>query len=397
MVAYCSKCPRRATHRCKACCVTTARYCSKECQKLDWPEHKWECASKASYRPDNADKLVRAVYRLCLPQAMVELKEFGFIRATMVDNVSELFEFWVDFIMSLEISSRSIRNWQQDGVLSSIIELGYQKTGRKRRESKAYQWYREHAWIIDPTRGVPRRLMDAPQTNQLRFRRWLGYPNSAFRNIRTVMETWPRTKAVCYDLCEHIFNHWTLLPPSALWQDFGFCVCRHYQEEKSLVDIYKHVFELHTFEEFWTACDKASLMTLLQPILSTHGWAIPTELQDVLRNPPMSDNSTPIWALKGFLMSDSERAIRSAPSAPKLADFGFPNARSLTDIMELRRLYRILLLDKQIRPLKLQAAATKGDLYGFSELVLGFKKAERVLFGRLLRRDEEDSDISYAF
>ena len=313
----------------------------------------------------------------------------------MVDNVSELFEFWVDFITSLEISSRSIRNWQRDEVLSSIIDLGYQKTGRKRRESKTYQWFREHAWIIDPTYGVPRRLMDAPQTSQMRFRRWLGFPNATFRNIRTVMGTWPQTKAICYDFCEHVFRHWALLPPGGLWQDFGFCVCRDYQEEKLLVDIYKRVFELHTFEEFWTACDNASLMTLLEPILSTYGWQIHTELQDVLRNPPMSDKGTPVWTLKGFLMSDYERVIRDVPSEPILAGFGFPNAQSSNDIMELRRLYRILLFDKKIRPLKLQAAATNGDLYDFCQFILGFKEAERELFGRLIRRDTED--IDYAF
>lgn len=396
MVAYCAKCPRRVTHRCKACRVTTAHYCSKECQRLDWPEHKWECDSKASYRPDEADKLVRAVHRRCLPHAMVELKEFGFIRAAMVDNTSELFDFWADFILSLEISSRSIRGWERDGVLASIIDVGYQNTGRKRRESNAYQWFKAHAWIIDPTHShVPSNFINASRTGEKRFRRWLGYPDTMFHNIRTVMKTWPQTKTACYEMCEHIFNNWDLLPPSGLWQEFGFCVCRHYQEEKLLVDIYKRVFELHTFEEFWTASDKGLLMTLLEPILSTYGWRRRAELEDVLRYPPMSHNTTPVWSLKGFLMSDYEGVIRNAPSESIWAQYGFPNARSLADIMELRRLYRTILFDKRVRPLELQNAATKRDLYEFCESVVGFGKAERELFGRLLPRDVEE--IEYAF
>ncbi|EPS98793.1 hypothetical protein FOMPIDRAFT_1024523 [Fomitopsis schrenkii] len=391
MVAHCAKCPKRVTHRCKACRVTTAHYCSKECQRLDWPEHKWECDSKASSQPDEADKLVRAAHRLCLPHAMVQLEEFGFVRAAMVDNISELFGFWVDFITSLEVSSRSIRNWRRDGVLASSIDVGYQNTGRKRRESEGYQWFQEHAWIIDPSHGVPRSLINAPRARETAFRQWLGYPDAMFRNIRTVMKTWPRTKVACYEMCEHIFNHWALLPPSGLWQDFGFCVCRHYREEKLLEDIYKRVFELHTFEEFWTACDKGSLMTLLEPILSAYGWRIRrhAELQDVLRYPPMSDKTTPVWTLKGFLMSDYEGVIRNAPSESIWAEFGFPNARSLADIMELRRLYRTLLFDKRVRPLELQNAATNGDLYDFCESILGFRKAQRELFGRLLGRDVE--------
>lgn len=77
MGLHCAKCSERATKRCKACLISSANYRSKECQWLDWPEHKFECGSKSPSELDTADLLVRAVYRRHIPIDMDTLKDYG--------------------------------------------------------------------------------------------------------------------------------------------------------------------------------------------------------------------------------------------------------------------------------------------------------------------------------
>lgn len=40
-MSTCSVCDKRAPHNCAKCEITS--YCSRECQKLDWPSHKINC------------------------------------------------------------------------------------------------------------------------------------------------------------------------------------------------------------------------------------------------------------------------------------------------------------------------------------------------------------------
>ncbi|KZT71512.1 hypothetical protein DAEQUDRAFT_109300 [Daedalea quercina L-15889] len=391
MTAHCAKCPKRAVKRCKACGVSSASYCSQDRQELDWPDHKYECDSKAHSQLDSADQLVRAVYRRSLPPDMGTLGDWGFVRAAMVGKIFELFEFWVDFIVYLEIPSRSLRNWRRDNVLPRIIRLGYQKLGRANK-GKAFKWFQENSWIIDPSvGGVPRNFGHEQQAGAARFRQWVGFPDAVFRDIEAAKSTWPKTKTVCYDFYQNLLNHFALLPPTTLWMDFGFCVCRSCREEKKLEDIYKRVFQLHTFDEFWTARDNGSLMSLIELLLSTYEWRRRAELSDILQTPPSTNQTKPVWVLKGFLLCDYDGVIRNAPYEPVFAEYGFPNARGRADTVELRRLYRRLLFDANVRPLVLQEAATEENLYNFADSILGVGKEERELFSFLLRRNIAES------
>ncbi|KAH9938032.1 uncharacterized protein B0H18DRAFT_1020 [Fomitopsis serialis] len=385
MGLFCAKCPKYATKRCKGCQVSSANYCSKDCQEQDWPEHKFECESKASIEIGTADRLVRAAHRRRLPHDMATLSEWGFVRAAMDNSIHELLDFWVEFIVSLEIPSRSLRNWRRDQVLCQIIELGYQKSGRASK-SQAFKWFKEHRWIIDPSLGAPPNIRQGPADASTRFQRWIGLPAAAFQNIDAVRSTWPESKRTCYDMSELVFNHFAILPPTTLWIDFGFCVCRNDREEKKLEDIYRRLLELHTFEEFWTAYGNGTLISLMDPLLSAFEWRKRAELLDVFQNPTPSSDSKSVWVLKGAILADGTGSIMREPSHPVSVEYGFCNARSVDDVKELKRLYMRLFLDVNVRPLKLHEVAVADGLYGFANNVLGFGKEEKEVFGRLLGR-----------
>ncbi|TFY64722.1 hypothetical protein EVJ58_g2443 [Rhodofomes roseus] len=321
---------------------------------------------------------------------MDTLKDYGFVRAAMVDNIHELMDFWAEFIVSLEISSGSIRNWRRDGILCQIIELGYNETGRASR-SQAFKWFQGHQWIIDPRMGPPRNLGQERQAVDARFRLWTGLPEVAFRDHDAVRPTWSQNKRTCYDFSSQVFNHFALLPPAAIWIDFGFCVCSNGRQEKKLEDIYKRFFELHTFEEFCSARENGTLVSLIDPLLPAFGWRKRTELLDVLQNHSSSSNFKLVWSLKAAILSDFPPAFLQEPCKPMLREYGFYNVRTADEAKELKRLYRRLFLDANVRPLKLHEVATAGELYSFANYVLGFGKEERALFGRLLRKRAADS------
>ncbi|TFY56595.1 hypothetical protein EVJ58_g7541 [Rhodofomes roseus] len=297
MVTYCAKCARYATKRCKGCTLSSANYCGRDCQEQDWPEHKFECNAKCG-QLDEADRLVRAVHRHHIPDDIDTLEEYGFVLAARIGNLHELFDFWVDFIVTLEIPAKSLRQWRRNRVLCQVIELGYAKTGLAGR-SQPFKW--------------------------------------------------------------------------------------------TLEDVYRRLCQLHTFDEIWLTYEESALGSLVEPLLSSCGWHKREELLDVLRIPSYLGRSMAIWQLKGVIAIDSDTYLVHESHLPLSKLYGFCNAESIGDIRELKRLYRRLLWDANIRPLRLHEIAVKGELYRFAKSILGFGKREKEIFGWLLGEIVEES------
>jgi len=366
--------------------MSSANYCSKDCQEQDWPEHKFECASMSSFQLDTADHLVRAAHRRHIPQDIDTLIEYRFVYAAKIGSVHELFDFWVDFIVGLEIPAKSLRNWRQARVLCQVIELVYAKSGRASR-SQAFRWFQEHRWIIEPSLGIPQAVEEDEQATIARFSHWTGVPDATRPDMDEIKETWPAAKAFCFNLCEHIFCHIAVIPPTDLWVHFGFCVCRNNGEEKQLKDIYEHLFQLYTFEEFWLAYEDRTLWFLVDSSLPVHGWHRRTELLGILQAPPFCGCSQIVWLLKGIVLFDSDTFIVHEKHHPLTVMYGFSNARSVADVKELKRLYRRLLLDANVCPLQLHEVAIADEIYSFANSTLGFGSAEKALFRWLLRAE----------
>ncbi|KAH9833665.1 uncharacterized protein C8Q71DRAFT_772010 [Rhodofomes roseus] len=390
MVTYCAKCARYATKRCKGCTLSSANYCGRDCQEHDWPEHKFECNAKCG-QLDEADRLVRAVHRHHIPDDIDTLEEYGFVLAARIGNLHELFDFWVDFIVTLEIPAKSLRQWRRNRVLCQVIELGYAKTGLAGR-SQPFKWYQRHRWIVEPSLGIPRRDVEQKQQAAIaRFCRWTGLPDPDHPDIDAIKRTWPVSQKLCFDLCEHIFRHIGFLPPTDIWTQFGFCVCRNDHEVRTLEDVYRRLCQLHTFDEIWLTYEESALGSLVEPLLSSCGWHKREELLDVLQIPSYLGRSMAIWQLKGVIAIDSDTYLVHESHLPLSKLYGFCNAESIGDIRELKRLYRRLLWDANIRPLRLHEIAVKGELYRFAKSILGFGKREKEIFGWLLGEIVEES------
>lgn len=180
-------------------------------------------------------------------------------------------------------------------------------------------------------------------------------------------------------------SRWCL--PQVCGTDFGFCVCRDSHEEKKLRDIYRRIFQLHSLRDFWTICSRGVLSTIVEPLLSTFQLRRREELLDVLRVSLPGGNAKAVWPLKGFILSHYDAVIMGDPAIPISTPYGFCNVGSVADVKELKRLYRRLLFDANVRPLRLHEAADEGRIYDFADSILRFGKRERELFRVLLRSD----------
>ncbi|TFY56590.1 hypothetical protein EVJ58_g7542 [Rhodofomes roseus] len=322
-----------------------------------------------------------------MPHDTDTLHEYGFVRATKAGTLHELFDFWIEVIVTLEIPARSLRVWRRNWVLCREIKLAYANSGRV-STSQAFEWFQANQWIVEQCLPIPQRFEDEQDADVARVCQYTGLPHPRDPNLREIRAALPNSQAICYDLCQGIFCHISIFPPTHLWILFGFGVCKSDSEERTLEEIYKRLFQLHPFEEIWRAYDTGVLGDLIEPLLSAYepGWGRRRELLYVLEAPRFPGyNWELVWRLKAAVLIEEPYLINQ-PGHPLRIFYGFGNAESMDDVRELKRLYRRLFRDDNVIPTELHRAAVKWELYRFVDSILGFERREQRLFRRLLRR-----------
>ncbi|KAF9802605.1 hypothetical protein IEO21_09872 [Rhodonia placenta] len=197
-------------------------------------------------------------------------------------------------------------------------------------------------------------------------------------SMRPILSSWPESKSTCYRFCGTILSNWHPAPMEEGWVTFGFCACPDEFSESELGVIYRTLLERCTFNEFWHAYDEYSLIALFD----RHGLKdarlrIPN-LEVVLNGSPRAS----VWYLKQFVVDETESV---APRLSVCADYGFDKCNSPSLVEDLKRIYKQLLLEAHVDPVKLHEVCIAGNLFRFASGFMKFKKAEKKRSARLMK------------
>ncbi|KAJ7757491.1 hypothetical protein B0H16DRAFT_1885519 [Mycena metata] len=359
-------CGDPASKRCSGCTLSTAWYCSAECQRENWVKHIFECNPRRSIT--TTDHLARAVTQHLFPEDPQTVKDFGFSRAFSMENRRNLLGLYIGLIERLKVSPKKIQQWQAAGTLVPNIKATFEAI----------------PWVLDPKLSPP-----SDPVVQMQQRAWQyirGRPNTdTVDQIAAERSTWPKEKQHCDLLCNLILSE--MHPPpelDELWVTFGFCACSE-AEERILAAVYTELIQDKkcTFEELYHAYESSTLIALFDSKkLGTQAKQIP-HLEVVLKGSPKAFQS--VWYLKQFVASRDE-GKRPIPSVT--VDYGFMNClKNEAERTLLKDLYRqvFALPHAPFDPMKLHEACIQGKLYEYVEGLLKLRKKDQKVLKRLLK------------
>ncbi|KAJ6520360.1 hypothetical protein C8R45DRAFT_808200 [Mycena sanguinolenta] len=373
----CKACGKPASKRCAGCTVPTAWYCSTDCQRHNWAEHRFECHPRST-----ADHLALAVRKNLIPDDPQTCEDFGFARAFSIENKSSLLGLYIGLIERLQVSPKKVRQWQTEGKLVENIKATFSTLPAHSRGGY-YPWFLRNQWILDPKLPAPRNPANEMMTRGWQYVR--GRPNTDSPDrIAAEMSSWPEEKRACQLLCNLILSQMHPSPELEIWVTFGFCACHDEEDERRLARVYTELIQFGkcTFEELYRAYQTSALTALFD----SKGLRAQTEtishLDEVLKRSPRVFPS--VCYLKQLVMTQG-KGPEPIPSVT--ADYGFINCVDERETSLLKDLYRQIFALPRARAdlMKLHVACIQGKLYDFVGRLIKLQKRDQKIFKRLLR------------
>ncbi|TFY64473.1 hypothetical protein EVJ58_g2588 [Rhodofomes roseus] len=377
----CANCKGPATRRCTGCTASefSVWYCTPQCQKTHWAEHRYECGPTRELTP--ADYLARAVYRGRMPDNVATMLNYGLL-GPWTEPATTLFEVYTSVIRDLGVPAKKIHQWRRSGRLhQELLKQLEQHPGERQRY--LHTWLERRPLIFGnpiKTAGITTQVATQMLSPAMRY---AGLPE--WYTIDDVRQ------ADMPDLWQYCFDLRVLLTPLHLmrvpkygfdWICFGFCTTNDEDGERRMRDLYADLMDRCTFDEFYAATRNASLISLFDAnFLGAEMRSLPN-LEDMLRTVPLSFRV--VYLLKQYVLCESIKLHEHVAN-----NFGFASCRGETEKADLRALYRRLFDEMHVDPLVLQHAAAQGRLYEAAETACGFKfkGAEKALFRRLLKEE----------
>ncbi|KAJ6601300.1 hypothetical protein DFH09DRAFT_1127382 [Mycena vulgaris] len=377
----CKRCGKPASKRCSGCTLSTAWYCSADCQRQNWVVHIFECNPRRSI--NTGDHLAFAVEENLFPEDLQTCEDFGFTRAFSIENRSKLLGLYIGLIQRLGVSPKKVRQWQIEGTLVDNIKGAFSILPAQARGGY-YPWFLENQWVLDPKLPRPGDPVEEMMLRCWRYVRHDGRPNAdTHEDIIAEMSSWPERKQACHLLCNLILSQMHPSPDFDIWVTFGFCACRNEREEGKLAGVYTALIksERCTFDELYRAYDSSALLPLFDSKgLREEREAIPF-LEEVLKGSPTMFQS--VWYLKQFVNA-KEEGITPIPSIT--VDYGFMNClNNEAEKVLLKDLYTQIFELPRVDPMKLHEACIQGKLYDHIGQLLKLKKKDQKVLKRLLK------------
>ncbi|KAJ7157116.1 hypothetical protein C8R46DRAFT_419767 [Mycena filopes] len=256
----CKNCGDPASKRCSACSLSTAWYCSPNCQRQNWVAHIFECNPRRAIT--TADHLALAVHQNLFPEDLQTMEDFGFTRAFSIENRRNLLGLYIGLIERLGISAKTVGQWRVAGTLIPNIKAAFETLPSNSRGGY-YPWFRKNEWVLDPKLPLP----GDPKIEMMQ-RAWQyirGRPNAdTMDQIVAERASWPKEKQACDLLCTLILSEMHPSPELDIWITSGFCACEDEAEEQILAAVYIELIRQKkcTFDELYQAYKSSSLIAL---------------------------------------------------------------------------------------------------------------------------------------
>ncbi|KAF7347379.1 MYND-type domain-containing protein [Mycena venus] len=384
----CRECGKPASKRCASCTLSTAWYCSADCQRRNWIEHIFECNPRRNI--NTSDYLALAVHKNLFPDDPQTCEDFGFARAFSIENRSSLLGLYIGLIERLKISPKKIRQWQVEGTLVENIKATFSTVPAHSR-GRYYPWFLRNQWVLDRRLPRPRDPVDEMMMRGWQYVR--GGPNTDTPDeIAAEMSDWSEDKQACQLLCNLILSQMHPSPELAIWVTFGFCACHDEEGERRLAWVYTELIKFGkcTFEELYHAYHTSALTSLFNSKgLTAQTEAIP-HLEEVLKRSPRVFHS--VCYLKQFVLAQGEGA---EPIPSVTLDYGFINCIDEAETSRLKDLYRQIFALPRARAdlMKLHEACVQGKLYDYVGQLVKFQKRDKKVFKRLLKNPYPLPDV----
>jgi len=267
----CMHCRRSSEFRCQKC---RSSYCSKRCQRKDWPRHVFICA--VPYRPNNFDRLElclrKRFFAICDDAGYSQLVKdlfaddhicrfFGFINCIDQSEVGYLIHLYLLMPQRLKtVLDRLVRDgWN----LGDSIDVWVQKCQAKDLKIPATECF---SWFLS------RRKTGFAIPNWEGQYIYQGYglrvAEQAFNVPPASDDPPPLSSAQCSIMLLYIillrpFNN---IPDihHAEWAKFGFCYCTSFAQREALASAYVHLVDANTplsdVVHAWTTSSMSQLM-----------------------------------------------------------------------------------------------------------------------------------------
>ncbi|EJD51442.1 hypothetical protein AURDEDRAFT_181799 [Auricularia subglabra TFB-10046 SS5] len=386
----CAVCPEPGTKLCSSC--KSVRYCSAKCQKAHWAEHRFTC------RPDkisSSDRLVHAVLKNAMPTHPEVLLAFGFMEINKLDggrDLRDLIQFWRHVVDDRKVTAKMIESWRKRQAISASVLHAVSEGPWTAERVFWHNWIAmrherlwpkaDYSWE-NPPRGhmdVLRATFDfiRTRTPSLSHEDFEGFLEQNLGTRR--MMSFMLYRCLCATMAP--------MPSDMLYLPFGFVTCPFEKQSYEIELAYKRLVDVCTFYEFDEALQSSGLFALLSRHDLTKLLPRPLELEDVLSHSP--DSFKDVWHLKRHIDhtacpdEQSSTAHMYTPDVSALARFGFAGA-DVEEAKFLERIYRSVLVNHSARPLELQAAMERGEIFAYLAELEYYKiaKGDRARLRRL--------------
>ncbi|KAH9938031.1 uncharacterized protein B0H18DRAFT_949503 [Fomitopsis serialis] len=354
MPNVCAHCQGPATRLCKGCTASPTWYCSTKCQKVHWPEHRFQCAS--SRELTTADHLVRAIYRRRAPEDDDTLAQYGFSRLWRRQG-KDLFELYISVIADLGVSARKLHQWRVSGrLLDELTSVLERHPGAHQRYLRS--WLSQNPWILDRNLAVPPEIIHALKLPAMLY---AGLP-AWYTDEHIINDRMPLFWSQCFSLCVELLPDIdTVYKNHSEWVVFGFCTCYDAQEEVRLRETYGQLLDSCTFDELYAAHRTASMVMLFDAKGLGASLREFPNLVDMLSSSPF--NIRLVYFLKQYVLCENVELF-----PVMAASFGFNSCHNDEEIATLKDAYKRVFVEMRVDPLILHEAATQGMLF---EVVVG--------------------------
>ncbi|CAB4478429.1 unnamed protein product [Rhizophagus irregularis] len=353
----CSICEKPTTQRCSRC--HTKYYCSKSCQKEDYPNHVRDCPSRS------AEILVKDVFSDTLPTNYAVRYEYGFCNCVYPEEESMLLGLYGGLIKYIECSASQLHSWWKSGNLPFHIKKAFEDSNTT---SGYYQWFLKNEHVLQGLRKYEGEKSNKEIANKLHA---MVKPYLSEHDLTVPIKSLPETKRiVCLFYITILSDHIPGIDQQN-WIDFGFCSCKFGSdhlgeiEERRLADLYKELIiqEGCKVDEFHDAYLSGTILDLLRKYCSSNNcnWLSENKIEVRGHNQPNKS----VYDLKQYALSESARLVPSVN-----VDYGFMNCRTESEKRQLKHTYRKLIKTPRFDPRDLHCACIAGKTFDYVRSIL---------------------------